>query len=348
MTTRGKVVAGIGVVLLLAVGAGLLMGNKGDIPIVGEILDPEPATCPLSGLEPRREAILQRSAVAIKVENASVAYPLAGLEDAEVVFEELVEGGVTRFLALYHCSDSDKVGPVRSARIVDPAIMTPATRILAFSGANSHVLEALDAAEIVQLDEDNSGGALSRVPRAGISFEHTLYGDISELRKVARETYDDSPPGDAYSFGDLEPEGSRPAAAVVIDFSGVTNVRYEWDGSRWLRYQAGQPFMAESGEQIAVDNILIEQHEVNLSSSISDVAGNPSVEIGDVTGEGKAILLRDGRRINGRWVRDTIEGAVEFRTKSGEELLFAPGSIWVHLVPSKSGDLKGSFSFERK
>lgn len=347
MTTRGKAVGGIGAILLLAVGAFFLMGNKADIPLVGDILEAEPKTCPLSGVEPRREAMLGRSAVAIKVENAPVAYPLAGLEDAEVVFEELVEGGVTRFLALYHCSDSDKVGPVRSARIVDPSIMTPTTRILAFSGANTHVLDALDAAEIVQLDEDNSRGALSRVPRTGISFEHTLYGDISELRKVARESFDDSPPGESYPFGDMDTEGSRRAAAVVIDFSGVTNVRYEWDGDRWLRYQGGQAFMAESGEQIAVDNVLIEEHEVNLSSTITDVAGNPSVEIGDVIGEGKAILLRDGRRINGRWVRETIEGAVEFRTKTGEDLVFAPGSIWVHLVPSKTGDLKGSFSFER-
>ncbi|MGI8775276.1 MAG: DUF3048 domain-containing protein [Actinomycetota bacterium] len=346
MTTRGKV-AVLGAIALVAVGAFFLMGNKGGIPVVGGIFDPEPTTCPLSGIEPQRAAALERSAVAIKVENAPVAYPLSGLEDAEVVYEELVEGGVTRFLALYHCSDSDKVGPVRSARIVDPAIMTPATRILAFSGANKHVLDALDAAEIVQLDEDNSGGALARVPRAGIGFEHTLYGDISELRKVARESFDDAPPAEAYSFGEISNEGTRRAAAVVIDFSGVTSIRYEWDGERWLRYQAGQPFMAESGEQIAVENVLIEEHEVNLSGSITDVSGNPSVEIGDVTGQGKAVLLRDGRRINGRWVRESVEGAVKFQTKDDEELLFAPGSIWVHLVPNQSGELKGSFSVER-
>jgi hypothetical protein len=345
MSTKAKVAAAIGGILALAVGAFFLTGNKDAIPLVGDVLDPEPATCPLSGLEPARESLLERPAVAVKIENASIAYPLAGLEEAEVVFEELVEGGITRFMAVYHCTDSDKAGPVRSARAVDPAIMTPLTRILAFSGANASVFGALDEAEIVQIEENTSGGALERIPRDGLSFEHTLYAHTADLRKLGKKEHPDPPPGETFKFGEIEGT-SKKATSVTINFSGVTTIGYEWSSDGWLRSQNGAPFMAESGEQITVDNVLIEEHDI-VASNITDVAGNQSVEISDVTGEGRAVLFRDGKMIKGSWTRDSVESAVEFTAKSGEEFTFAPGTIWVHLVPSKAGELTGSYSFAR-
>lgn len=345
MSTKPKVAAAIGGVLLLAVGAFFLSGNKDKIPLVGDVLEPEPAVCPLSGLEPAREALLERPAVAVKIENAAVAYPLSGLEDAEVVFEELVEGGVTRFMAVYHCTDSDKAGPVRSARTVDPAIMTPLTKILAFSGANAGVFAELDEAGIVQIEENTSGGALERIDRPGLAFEHTLYARTADLRKLGKKGHSEPPPGETFSFGEIEGK-ARKASAVTLNFSSATTVSYEWDGEAWLRSQNGAPFMAESGEQIAVKNVLIEEHDI-VASGLTDVAGNQSVEIEDVTGQGRAVLFRDGRMLRGSWTRESIEGAVEFTTKTGEEFRFAPGTIWIHLVPSGTGELKGSYSFEK-
>ena len=345
MSTKAKVAAAIGGILVLAVGAFFLTGNKDKIPLVGEVLEPEPSTCPLSGVEPAREALLERPAVAVKIENAAIAYPLSGLEDAEVVFEELVEGGITRFMAIYHCTDSDKAGPVRSARTVDPAIMTPLTKILAFSGANASVFETLDESEIVQIEENTSDGALERIPREGLAFEHTLYADTGALRKLGKKGHSDPPPGDTFSFGELEGK-TKNASAITINFSSATTVSYEWSGDAWNRSQNGAAFMAESGEQIAVENVLIEEHDI-VASGLTDVAGNQSVEISDVTGEGRAVLFRDGKMLKGTWSRDSVEAAVEFTAKSGEEFKFAPGSIWVHLVPSQAGELKGSFSFAK-
>ena len=102
--------------------------------------DPSPTpltTCPLTGEDPGRRVDLTRPAVAIKVENSPQARPQSGLEDADVVFEEIVEGGITRFLVLFHCHDSKQVGPVRSARFDDPKIAKVFTRAIAFSGANA-------------------------------------------------------------------------------------------------------------------------------------------------------------------------------------------------------------------
>jgi hypothetical protein len=338
-------VAVVGGVMALAVAAFVVLsGGADNVPGLGRVLAPE--TCPLTGLEPAKEDVLDRPAVAVKVENVSVAYPLSGLEDADVVYEELVEGGITRFMAIYHCSDSPQVGPVRSARLVDSAIMTPTTRILAFSGANAPVMKTLDKAGVVQVTETAAGGAMRRVAREGLTAEHTLYADTAAVRKIGAKKFSDPPPEGQFEAGQLE-GSSRKATSVEINFSGGTTVSYSFEQGRWRRSQNGSPFEDDSGKQIAVDNVLIEEHEVSLSKTIVDVAGNPSVEIKDETGSGRAVLFRDGRAVTGRWTRESVDDGVSFETKAGDRMVFAPGSIWIHLVPSPKGEVTGSFTFAR-
>jgi hypothetical protein len=340
-----QLVAIVGGIAALTLGAFIVLrGGAEEVPGLGRVL--APPTCPLTGLEPPREEVIDRPAVAVKVENASVAYPLSGLEDADIVYEELVEGGITRFMAIYHCTDSSKVGPVRSARLVDAAIMTPTTKILAYSGANAPVTKALQQAAIVQVTETAAGDAMSRIARAGLTSEHTLYADTSGVRRVGAKKFSQAPPGDQYEAGDLEGPSKR-ATTVEIAFSGATTVTYRFRKGHWLRSQNGSPFEDDSGNQIAVDNVLIEEHEVNLSESIVDAAGNPSVEIADETGSGRAVLFRNGRMVTGRWTRESVEGGVTFETKAGDRMVFAPGSIWIHLLPSSKGEVKGSFSHGR-
>ena len=322
-----------------------MLGDRENIPIVQEFV--EPAKCPLSGVEPKREALIDRPAVAVKIENAAVAYPLSGLEDAELVYEELVEGGVTRFMAIYHCTDSDQAGPVRSARVVDPAILGPITRILAYSGQNAPVLRALEEAEVVRLEENEAGEGLQRIERSGVSMEHTLYARTSALRKLGSKTYDDPPP-DVFEFGDLQ-DGSKKATSITLNFNPMNTIRYEWsDDEGWLRFEGDQPFVSDTGDQIAVENVLIEEHEVVYSQTITDVAGNPSLEIANETGTGRAFLFRDGRVIKGRWNREDVGDAVTFETKDGDAFVLAPGSIWIELLPSDEGEVKGSFSFAKR
>ena len=347
MDKRVKVALGaVGGIVALSAGAFFMLGNRpSDIPIIKEVVAPK--TCPLSGAEPAKESALDRPAVAVKIENAAIAYPLSGLEDAELVYEELVEGGVTRFMAVYHCTDSTKAGPVRSARVVDPAIMGPITRILAYSGQNAPVLRALEEAEVVRLEENEAGEGLQRIERSGISMEHTLYADTKILRKLGTKQFDEPPPSDYFAFGDLEGK-SKPAKSIEINFNPVNTIRYDWSDDGWLRFEADEPFVSESGDQIVVNNVLIEEHEVVLSDTITDVAGNPSLEIANETGSGRAFLFRDGKVIKGKWSREDVGDPVNFETKEGDEMVFAPGSIWIELLPSKKGEVKGSFSFSKK
>ncbi len=345
MSTKAKAIAaGGGFVVLVAVIVLALGGRDGSSPL-SRVLNPEPETCPLTGLEPRNESVLERPAVAVKIVNSSSAYPLSGLEDAEIVYEELVEGGGTRFMAIYHCTDASQAGPIRSAREVDPTIMTPTTRILVFSGANKQVLAALSQADVVQIEENVAGDAMERVDRPGVSFEYTLYADTKAARKLGRRQFEDPPPGDSYQHGDLEGRFKR-AKTVTLNFSGAVTVGYTYQNGKWLRTQAGEPFVTDAGEQVAVDNVLVEQHDYEYSN-IKDVAGNYSVYIRDVTGKGKAFLFRDGRVIPGRWERESVEGAVRFTTRKGDDMVLAPGSTWIHLVPNDEGEATGSFSYER-
>ncbi|MBA3432442.1 MAG: DUF3048 domain-containing protein [Actinobacteria bacterium] len=343
MTSKGMMGISAGVIAV-ALGAFFLLGNRsaGDIPIIGAALRPD--TCPLSGAAPARESLIDRPAVAVKIENASVAYPLSGLEDAEVVYEELIEGGVTRFMAIYHCTDSTKAGPVRSARIVDPAIVSPFTKILAYSGQNAPVLDALREAGIVRLEEQEAPSGLRRIAREGVTTEHTLYADTGVLRKAGVKRYDKAPSGDLFEFGKLEGP-TKKADTLSLHFTSSGEVGYEWTDGAYRRFERGEPFVNEAGDQISVDNVLIEEHEVNFSDKIVDVAGNPSTEIGDVTGTGRAVLFRNGRAVVGEWTRKSEEDPVTFSTRSGDAMVFEKGSIWIELLPSDSGDIKGSFSY---
>jgi hypothetical protein len=344
VTPRAKLFAGIGAgVVVLGVGAYfILSGRAGELPIPG-IQDPP--TCPLTGREPRRESVLDRPAVALKIENAAVARPLSGLERADVVYEELVEGGETRFMAIFHCSDTHKGGPIRSARQVDPAIMKPKTMILGYSGANQHVTNELDDAGVVSITEMNGADAMERVERVGVSSEHTLYADATAVRKLGAKDFDDTPPDDVFEFGDLQ-EGAKRAASITLNFGGASTITYEWSGGAWQRSQDGEPFMAESGDQIAPTNVVVEVHKINLSEVV-DVTGTPSPQIADETGSGKAVLFRNGRAIVGRWERDSVDDATRFMAMNGDAMVFAPGSVWIELVPSEAGEVKGSFDYER-
>ena len=333
----------------LFVGAALLLGacsgNQEEAPETPETKAAEEAkpVCPLSGVR-AAAADLERPAVAVKIENSPAAYPLSGLGDAEVVYEELVEGGLTRFMAIYHCTDTKKAGPVRSARIVDPPIMSPITRILAAAGGNAIVRKALDKAKIVTIDEDTPGNALRRISRPGVSSEHTLYGNTATIRKVGAKKFDETPQEGIFKFGEL-PSGGDKARSVTLSFSQADPVVYQWKGGAWTRSQSGAPFQVEGGD-VQVDNVIVELHKVDYSKRLFDVAGNPSIEIADPVGKGEALVFRDGQVFKATWSRKAITDRVVYTDKNGEEIALAEGTTWVALLPNSKGQVKGSYEIK--
>lgn len=340
---NSRKVLGAALACLLLIGAACSSDEPDPEPTeAAPAQEPEPV-CPLSGAE-AGEAKVEQPAVAVKIENSPAAYPLSGLDDAEVVFEELVEGGLTRFMAIYHCTDTAKAGPVRSAREVDPPIVSPITRILAAAGGNAIVRKALDKAKIITIDENTPGGALRRISRPGITLEHTLYGNTNKIRAVGEKKFSDPPQEGIFRFGDL-PSGGRKAKSVTLSFSRANPIVYTWKGNGWERSQQGSPFQVEGGK-IAPDNVIIELHKVVYSKRLFDVAGNPSIEITDPVGKGQALVFRDGQVFEATWSRKAVTDRVVYQDKSGEEIALAEGTTWIALLPSNKGEVKGSFEIK--
>lgn len=284
---------------------------------------------------------IDRPAVALKIENSREARPQSGLEHADVVYEEVVEGGITRFMALYHCGQSAKAGPVRSARFDDAKIARPFTRVLAYSGSNSIVEKELNKRSMVSLTELNAGDAFFRVPTGSLDI-HSLYANTEKIRSQAPKKAD-APSDGVFEFGELH-EGVPKARKVIINFNSSNTIEYRWGKGAWWRFEAGEKFVSASGGQISVPNLLVQQVDVDNSKRIVDPAGNPSPDI-DLTGKGRALLFRDGHVTKGVWKIKKDGDPPTFETRSGRSFNFAEGPIWVELVPSGKGQVKGSFSY---
>lgn len=337
ITKRGRVVTvvvatlGVGVVGL---GALAFTGNApGPIQRIVDEAIRRPDPCPLTSLEVGHDRDApSRPVIAVKIGNTEAAYPLSGLNDADVIYEELVEGGITRFVALYQCDEPKRVGPVRSARTTDPRILLQYADppILAYSGASPAVTQYVTKIGVVSLTETSANPAYTR-DSARIA-PHNLYVSIKALyREARRAEADTSSPDPVFAFSDEIAGSSKRARSASVTFAYSNTARWTWSDRRWVRLFDGAPMVLQDGEPLAVDNVLIQEVVVKPGIGIS-----PDVTL---TGSGRAWLLRDGRVVQGRWSRPSLDDVTEFRTKAGDELSLAPGRTFVELVPKETGEV---------
>jgi hypothetical protein len=345
LTQRGKIVIGAGAAAVVAVVSVLaFMGNApGPLQDIVDTVTGRPDPCPLTGdLRAGGRDAPSRPLLTVKVENTDAAYPLAGLERADVIYEEPVEGGITRFAALFQCRDAPLVGPVRSARTTDPKILLQLSEapILAYSGAHPQVTSRLEDAGIVSLTESSATGAYHREDAR--SAPHNLFTSTMALYRSARQAGADlSIPSALFRYDETVPSPSRRRTSATVTFSFSTNVGWNWSQGRWVRQLNGAPMIGASGAAIAVDNVVIQEVVVS-DSSIVDVTGSPSPEV-ELVGQGRAWILRDGRLVIGRWRRASLGDITIFETRAGEEIALAPGTTFVELMPKDDGEV----TFER-
>jgi hypothetical protein len=345
LTRRGKITTGAlaSVAVLGGVGALALTGHA-PAPlqrIVAPLLG-RPTPCPLTGeaLRGDRDAP-SRPAFAVKVENTEAAYPLAGLDRADVIYEELVEGGITRFVVIFQCREASRVGPVRSARTTDPKLLMQYADapLLAYSGAAKAVTAAVDRADITSFTETTANDAFSRDETR--VAPHNLYVSVQGLYRAAKAADADlATPRELFAYGDELPR-SKPRRTATVTFSSSTTAEWGWSGDAWVRQLDGAPMLLDDGNPIRATNVVIQEVEVR-QSAIVDASGSYS-PIVDVTGTGRGWVLRDGRLIVGRWTRPSLGDLTVFETKTGERILLAPGTTFVELVPAD----QGSVAFER-
>jgi hypothetical protein len=357
LTPRGKKVAGIAgaVVAVIAVIGIMLATDTAPEPLrtvaekVGVVPEP-PTPCPLTGKPLGKEKEPPaRPALAVKVENTSEAYPLSGLNDADVIYEEVVEGGITRFVSIYHCGSSERVGPVRSARTTDPKILLQlqAHPFLGYSGAAPKVVRTVDDSGVIGMTEADTPAAFGR-DDARVA-PHNLYANASKLwaagaKKKAAE--DEGAPVSLFTYDPEVPTPSKKASAVTVTFSSSAVAEWRWEKGSWVRYLDGSPMALEDGDPIATDNLVIQEVEVS-PSDIVDVSGYPSPEV-ELLGKGRAWILRNGKLIVGRWERAGEGDVTVFVTKAGDEIPLKPGTAFVELVPSpKSEFVQGDVAFAK-
>lgn len=345
-TRRGKIaVIATTVVALSAAGVGALaLSGHAPTPIqqaFDEVTGTDhtetpPPICPLTGVEAPGGRIPHRPALAIKVENAPEARPQTGLNKADVVFEEPVEGGLTRFIAVFQCNDANNVGPVRSGRMEDADVLIQLGRpVMGFAGGASPVKRAIDRSGIVDVNYIVAPDAYTR--DASRVAPHNLYTTTAALWKAGvkvSKTHAD-PPSSLFTYADEIAGKSKKVGEVHLPFSSsYADVYWRWSAKEgtWLRSHGSEPHMLTDGGQVAAVNVVVMQVKVGMSE-IVDAAGNHSPSV-DLTGKGKAYIFRNGRMIAGRWERSSLQSLTTFVTKSGDAIALAPGTTWVELLPN--------------
>jgi len=342
LTRRGKVTAAAATVVVLALAAvGYFAIFPSRAPAFVQdamsrvgLAEPPPPSCPLTGQPAPHGEVPARPALAIKVENLPDARPQAGLDRADVVYEEPVEGGITRFIVVYQCHDAARVGPVRSGRTTDPKVLVQFGRpVMGYAGGQAPVVRAIDRAGLI---DENYNIAISAYTRDETRpAPHNLYTSTRSLWKAAKAT--EGAPHPVFSYDPEVAGPSRKARTVHLPFSSYSDVYWTWSRREgaWLRSHGTVPHVLEDGTQVRAANVVVMQVQVR-TGPIVDAAGNHSPEV-ELTGSGKAYVFRDGRMIVGRWERARLKDVTTFVTKAGTEIALAPGVTWVELLPSTIG-----------
>ncbi|MFD4563140.1 DUF3048 domain-containing protein [Streptomyces sp. NPDC058467] len=266
------------------------------------------------------------SVLAAKIDNVPAARPQTGLDAADVVYAEQVEGGLSRLMAVYASKFPKVIGPVRSARESDLELLRQFDEpTLAFSGAQHKLLPLIDKAPLHAEPPEQASAAYYR--GTDKPSPHNLYLRPDRLMGSA--------PGSAalttgFHFGAAPAGGSRETSRTVR--FPAARFTFTWSESRrrWLVAMDGTPTVTTDGKTVAPATVVV-QHVTVRSSQFHDVLGN-NTPYTQTVGSGTAEVLRDGRVFHVKWARPSATSGTEFTTSDGAPMNFAAGQVWVVLA----------------
>lgn len=326
---RGALVVGTAALLLAAACGGGGKKPAATPPATTVLLPP---IAPLTGLPLADQAKLRRPALTVKIENPPAARPQSGLDAADVVFEEVVEGGITRFLAVFHSTDAELVGPVRSVRPSDPDVVSPFGGLFGYSGGTQKFVDLLrrtPGITDVGVDKLDEGPGKPYTRRPGRNPPDNLYSSTPKLYAAAPAS--SKPPT---RFADFLPAdqpftgaGATPAVRLSAQV-GDANVVFDYDqASKTYRRTS----LVEGAGTVAPANVIVQFTTYQPSPGDEDTNGTP-VEKAVTVGTGDALILSGGMLVKATWSKPSQAAYTTYADASGAPVRLAPGRTWIELA----------------
>jgi hypothetical protein len=281
-------------------------------------------TAPLTGLPDPGAASHDRPALSVKVENTPDARPQTGIDQADVVYEEVVEGDITRFVAMFNSTVPAVIGPVRSVRSEDPDIVWPVGGIFAYSGGAPVNVDAINAAPVHAVDEDTAGSAMVRnqqdqPPR---DAPHNLYGLGQPLFDLDGKP---KPPPALFSYvaNGAPAVGGQGVIDFHVGFQAGYDPTWTWVAATglWARSIQGTPQTVVGGAPVAPANVVVQ---------FTQYAGEAEAQ---TVGEGDVWVFSDGVLRTGRWTRPDKAQPAKYVDAAGNPIPLRPGRTWVEVLP---------------
>ncbi len=303
-------------------------GQKSPVPVV----EPAPVTDktdnPSVPVEPKAPEL--PGALLVMVDNYLKARPQSGLDKADLVYEMMAEGGITRFMALFYQQSAVKIGPVRSARYYFVQLAKGYDSPLAHAGGSQEALQMIFDIKMKDLDEIyNAGGYFWRDKTR--SMPHNLYTSTEQLLKGAQAKGYKLVVPPAFGVAAGEGEGTVHDKDMIIDYSSKTynyKVVWHYNGQRYERDINGNPHLMEDGTRIIADNILA------IVVPTKDIIKNKELlsEI-KIIGKGEARYYVNGKMTKGSWAKTSVSAKMQFLDDKGEVVKIKPGKTWIQVIP---------------
>jgi hypothetical protein len=292
---------------------------------------PAVETSPLTGLEMSKGRPANPVFV-VKIENTSAGAPQYGLDKADMVLEELVEGGLTRLASFFYSSIPSKVGHVRSLRTSDIGIAGPVSGQLVASGGAAGAYNKVENAGIKVFSEDAGSPGFSSDPA-----KYRPYNRLINLKTVAKNAKRGKVKRSYLPFAKAgaatKSATGKPAQAATVRFSNSTATSWKLDGEQWVRTNGH----AAPGKDFKADTMIVVFARVG-DAGYTDPAGNPVPET-IFEGSGDAMVFHGGQVDTVTWNKPSLDEGLTFKAEDGSPYTIAPGKAFLELIPKDSGSV---------
>jgi hypothetical protein len=276
---------------------------------------------PLTGVENPDPVIAARPALIVKIDNASGARPQSGFNEADLVFEEIVNDSLTRFAMVFQSGDSDPVGPIRSGRHQDVDLFTALDHpLFAWSGGNKTVTNQINNSELVNIGPSRAAVYYRAKDR---KIPHNLYSNTAALYT---QTPPFAPPAkQQFSYRDPgAPAAGTPSAGVTVKLDSI-DVRWDWNAADGVYYRTmeGSRHMDRNSGQVSTNNVVVLAMEY-----LPGISGSPDAQ---TLGSGEAFVFTGGNYIHGTWTRNDIHDPFALVADDGTVINLQPGRTFIEL-----------------